>query len=162
MVFFVCSHFVIVPFVELFLFGFVFQWLPTCVSVIDGSTNGSDANICFYYFELFLYLLWSCFLYLEWFLSQILSGLLFQLECCFYQCVFCFLKCQEWWDIFFPYLFVCVVMSLLILVFSGVAFLEKLISVVGLLVCTWFCTISVRNLLMLWSLVDNLRTWGSS
>ena len=90
MVFFVCSHFVIVPFVELFLFGFVFQWLPTCVSVIDGSTNGSDANICFYYFELFLYLLWSCFLYLEWFLCQILSGLLFQLKCCFYQCVLFF------------------------------------------------------------------------
>ena len=40
---------------------------------------------------------------------------------------------------------VCVVMPLLILIFSGVVFLEKSISMVGLFVCSWFCTISVRD-----------------
>ena len=135
-----------------YLAGFVFQWSFFVLHSDWWSTNGSDMMlslilwiVCFYYllmyFELFLYLLWLCFLYLEWFLCQILSGLLFQLVCCFYH------QFVYWSDVsgvmvYFLSLFisVCVVMSLLILIFSGVVFLEKLISVVGLFVCSWFCT----------------------
>ena len=105
--------------------------------------------VCFYlsmYFQLFLYLLWLCFLYLEWFLCQILSGLLFQLACYFYQFVFCFMMCQEWWYIVFPYLFSSVLWCpSYFWFFSGVVFLDKLISSVGLFVYSWFCTISVRD-----------------
>ena len=52
---------------------------------------------------------------------------------------------------------VCVVMFLLILVFSGVVFLEKLTSIVSHFVCTWFCTISVRDPLDVMELSEHFK-----
>ena len=48
--------------------------------------------------------------------------------------------------------------------FSGVVFLEKSISMVGLFVCSWFCTISVRDPLDVMELIllNTLNTWRSS
>ena len=58
----------------------------------------------------------------------------------------------------FSFISVSVVMSLLILVFSGVFFfLKKLISVVGLFVCSWFCTISVRDPLDVMELSEHFK-----
>ena len=84
---------------------------------------------------------------------------------CFYQFLYCVLMCQEQWYIFFSlFTSVCVVMPLLILIFSGVVFLEKSISMVGLFVCSWFCTISVRDPLDVMELIllNTLNTWRSS
>ena len=107
-----CSYFI--PF-ELFLFGFAFQWLLV-FQWLTQSTNGSDTKFdvmnCLFLllpFDVFWVVsaIMVAFFYLGWFLCQILSGLLFQLVCCFYQFLSCFLMCQEWWYIFFSYLFLC-------------------------------------------------------
>ena len=73
-------------------------------------------------------------------------------------CVLCF-DVSGVVPVYFLSLFIsiCFVMSLLILIFSGVVFLEKLISVVGLFVCSWFCTISVRDPLDVMELIEHFK-----
>ena len=148
--------------------------MVTCVAVIEGSTNGSDAKfdamncLLLLSFDVFWAVSVSIMM-VVFFVSQMISlsdSVWFPfLTCVLFLssiCVLCFNVSGV--VVYFLSLFisVCVVMSLLILIFSGVVFLEKLISVVGLLCVVGFALFQLEIHLMLWSLVNTLSPWRSS
>ena len=151
-------------------FGTIFIWVcflvVICVSVIDGSTNSSDAKFdamnCLFLLSFNVSWAVSVSIMIVFFVSRVIS-LSDPVWSPFLTCVLFWSICVLFFDVsgmvvyFLSFIYVCVVMSLLILVFSGVVFLKKLISVVVFFMCSWFCTISVRDPLDVMELSEHFK-----
>ena len=164
-------------FVVVCFFWTIFVWVCflviTCVSVTDGSTNGSDAKFdamnCLFLLSFDVFWAVSVSIMVVFFVSLVIS-LSDSVWSPFSTCVLYLSICVLFFYVslmvvyfLFSFISVSVVMSLLILVFSGVFFFLKSWYLLLVFLCVaGFALFQLEIHLMLWSLVNTLSTWRSS